>query len=854
MSSGWGGVLRGVRAVPLTASRFLFGRDFFISYSRRDAAAYSATLASRLSKHFSCYLDQLATPRGEKLPAPIARELKRATTLVLVGSPGAIESLYVPEELQLFLETGRPLLLLDIDAALDRAPWDRPPWSNLAGVYREPESLDAFARADPSPALLDYLRDSFTFTKQDRRLRLASTTSAVLLATVPISATLSVLARRRAAEASRRATQAQAEEAAARASAEEQRRIALSRRLAGESGGQISERPDLGLLLAAMAHDVHPTAEARRALFRGLTFHPGLSRLIRDPEGGETQGLTASADGRYFVTGGHETITVWDGSSLRPRTRIQEKGENFRGFALSPDGSLLAACRSQHVTLVDAATGRVRGRIEAATDIVSFVGQGLLATGVDIWDVSAPDRPVVKSRLSLEEGIETLAGDPGGRFVVAATSKRMVLCSPSPFRVEGTLTDARAVGLTTLALSPNPEAPLVAATNLGGRLAVWSLESGERVASLSLVGGLGDRDLSRPGTSPGGDMFAVVFSRDGERVTAGSLRGRFATGTVEELATWSTLQQAPAEMRDSEMALFGMSGDMGLRQFVYAPGIQALAYVGEPPRLVALQMDTGLSVWDDQGRSPLEHLSPWPDERAAHATHTFSTDGRYALGRDAIPAVPLTEFRLHVWPIGGTGPPLNLEPALINPGLDATAISKDGHAIAGFVETGVEGSWPTLALWDSSGTLRSRTPIDASLVPGIRRASEPVAAVFGGPTQSLLLATAFSNGAIATWDVADLSKPRLLGVRTTAGRLAALAISPVRRELAIAGERERCPFGTVRTRRLTSSPAMCRGSSRWPSRRTGARSPPSRMPARWARRRAASCPGTCNPAGRATNG
>jgi hypothetical protein len=80
---------------PIGASRLLFGRDFFISYPRREAARYAATLASRLSKQFSCYLDQLATPRGEKLPTPISRELARATVFVLVGSPGAIESIYV---------------------------------------------------------------------------------------------------------------------------------------------------------------------------------------------------------------------------------------------------------------------------------------------------------------------------------------------------------------------------------------------------------------------------------------------------------------------------------------------------------------------------------------------------------------------------------------------------------------------------------------------------------------------------------------------------------------------------------------------------------------------------------------
>src|SRR6185436_3767806 len=130
----------------------------------------------------SCYLDQLATPRGPELPAPIQKELLRATTLVLVGSDAAVASPYVREEIQRFLDTGRPILLLDIAASLSSAPWDAAPWSQLTGVFRQPESAEALRAGRPSDTAITYVRDSFAFTRHDRRLRRASIAAAMLLA------------------------------------------------------------------------------------------------------------------------------------------------------------------------------------------------------------------------------------------------------------------------------------------------------------------------------------------------------------------------------------------------------------------------------------------------------------------------------------------------------------------------------------------------------------------------------------------------------------------------------------------------------------------------------------------------
>ena len=83
--------------------RQFFGRDFFISYTRRDAAPYASRLAARLGETHSVYLDQLDTPRGTELPGALRRALRRASSTVLVGSPGALGSRWVRQELETFL-------------------------------------------------------------------------------------------------------------------------------------------------------------------------------------------------------------------------------------------------------------------------------------------------------------------------------------------------------------------------------------------------------------------------------------------------------------------------------------------------------------------------------------------------------------------------------------------------------------------------------------------------------------------------------------------------------------------------------------------------------------------------------
>lgn len=149
----------------------LFGEDVFISYARSDGARYAAALAKQLSdRDFTCFLDQWASPRGPGLPPEISRVLKRAKSLVLVGTQGAISSQFVAAELAAFASQLRIIVPINIGQCLDGAPWDQRPWSILSGVAQALDSTGNLHAGTPSAETVDYIQNSFLFARRNRRV------------------------------------------------------------------------------------------------------------------------------------------------------------------------------------------------------------------------------------------------------------------------------------------------------------------------------------------------------------------------------------------------------------------------------------------------------------------------------------------------------------------------------------------------------------------------------------------------------------------------------------------------------------------------------------------------------------
>src|SRR5258708_25505251 len=112
-------------------SKFLFGDDIFISYSRADGAPYAAALANQLaSRRLSCRFDQWGTVPGKDVPDDIRRALRRSGMLVVVATPKACESRAVEREIREFLPTKRLIVPVDLCGDISSARW----WPLLEGL------------------------------------------------------------------------------------------------------------------------------------------------------------------------------------------------------------------------------------------------------------------------------------------------------------------------------------------------------------------------------------------------------------------------------------------------------------------------------------------------------------------------------------------------------------------------------------------------------------------------------------------------------------------------------------------------------------------------------------------------
>ena len=113
LDPGW--ILR----VPLP---FGLRYDFFISYSRRDSAAYAEDLARllRQSGH-TCYLDETQNFAGVALSDTIRRALLDSRALVVIATSGIADSAWVAQEVASFpAGPRRPLIPISVQRYLSR--------------------------------------------------------------------------------------------------------------------------------------------------------------------------------------------------------------------------------------------------------------------------------------------------------------------------------------------------------------------------------------------------------------------------------------------------------------------------------------------------------------------------------------------------------------------------------------------------------------------------------------------------------------------------------------------------------------------------------------------------------------
>lgn len=106
-------------AFPRRLLRLLYAFDIFISYAHDDGPEYAAALDATLSQTHKVYLDTRDLHAGHTLDILTRVRVRNAKLLVVVCRPAALsESAWVRLEVDIFNETGRAPVLIDVDEAI----------------------------------------------------------------------------------------------------------------------------------------------------------------------------------------------------------------------------------------------------------------------------------------------------------------------------------------------------------------------------------------------------------------------------------------------------------------------------------------------------------------------------------------------------------------------------------------------------------------------------------------------------------------------------------------------------------------------------------------------------------------
>jgi WD40 repeat protein/class 3 adenylate cyclase len=516
--------------------------------------------------------------------------------------------------LRAWLDEDREGLRLHRHLAAAAAAWDglgRDP----AELYRGPRLAAAeewaAARSDALSGIeaefLDVSREERaraegSRARATRRLRSLLAGVIVALVVALVAATLAVGQQRRASHARDRADVA---------------------RIAAVSRGVVERQPDVGLLLAVLAHDLDDTADTLGTLLNALETHPLLERLVYGVDS-QLEAAVLSPDGRLLVTptsDGTGTI-LWDTSTGRRTATLQHENDFSLSAAISPDGRWLAVpaiyptpdeLPAGRLEVWDLRTRELHAVVESpagALSTAAFTADGsrLFTQGGPSDRAEPPDVVVI-----WDTGTWQPVGDP---WVLAPT-----------YSGDEALTVSRDGSLVALRMPDDVT-----------RVGVWGVRDRSPVGSPIFVGE--SRDI--------GPVTALAFSPDGQTLaiatdagliffvdplTGAARRSRLelpesAATTMEFSSDAATLAVGRVDGR-TQMYAVRAGEPLGPPLAASAASIVDVSFSADGLRLVTTGSDRIGALWRLDGHRPIG--TPLADQEAAVTEARFTPDGNHVV-------------------------------------------------------------------------------------------------------------------------------------------------------------------------------------------------------------------------------
>lgn len=580
----------------------LFGYDVFIAHRRADAASYAARLAEALlQRQLATFIDVREYGPGDELSGATLRHIRRATLLVVLGSPAIIEPRdpdWVLAEIEAYWATHdgdeRRVLPIDFGGSLASGPDAAPIAHRLRHVIRLDEPLAALGE-EPSASAIDAIARQFRNRRRESvRLRVFQGIAAMLAVLALAAGGAAWTAQRALAQARRnlaanyvtaaqdRLAQGFADEAAALAGQ------SLRHADSPEARALVVENPPLDLSDVRIVPAPHPFALASDGVARvAMAGYQGRVQVVDIRQPGlpapavsragtrDLESVTFAPAGDRLVVGdqdGRLQVLALPGLAPVPCQASPRLARHVELLRFLPGGDTLLAVADGKLWRVAVAGGCPAGEPQQVydsekriVDLAVDVSHGRVVVGeVDAIIVLplAPDgaAPAVRHVLPSVDGriepaeLDRLAVQPGTGVVAALLHGRGRVWlfdpedfakPPDSFQPFGAVSDYGGVG--TLEFTADGRW-LVVAENWGGRLTVWSMTRRRADRRLRLPGMplLALVDRVALAVEPGISSPATARLR---RIPLDPPGRRFVSWPGGAMPAWVTLEEHPPGTR-----------------------------------------------------------------------------------------------------------------------------------------------------------------------------------------------------------------------------------------------------------------------------------------------------------------